>query len=228
MQTAIMFNGKRFAPSGGIKGDLVYLGSEFCPNLLPTPAAFGRARRLFKRRVVLVTPFLTDKHLPAVEAVMKEYGSAGEKLEVAANDLGLVELAARRYAGKVSVTAGRVLTRELSWSSDDFLRRFLPANGIGRVEADSREMLDRYLRVGGLSITCHVPYAFAAVTRFCPWEKRWVDEKCGFSCLGRCREISGRTMPRPLRLMDCGYFTRGAVTLKDCRTDRVVYRPSGY
>lgn len=227
MITAIMLNGRRLPPAGVVKSGLVYLGSEFCPNLMPTAAGFARARRLFGKPVVLVTPILSDKGLAAAEAVIKKHASRGERLEVVVNDLGLAARA-RGYGAAVSITAGRVLLRSLSSSPDDFLRRFLAGNGVTRLEADSPALLARWLRLGVGPVSYHMPRAFAAVTRFCPWEKRWVDEKCGFSCLGRCAELAGAGLPAPLLLADCGYCVRNADTLKNCRADRLVYRPEGF
>ena len=227
MITAVMLNGRRLPRTGGIKGDIIYLGSEFCPNLVPSPAAFGRARRLFRREVVLVTPICSDAALKAAEAVIKAHSSPSSALEVVANDLGLAALCAGRYGAAVRLTAGRVLLRAMAGWPDGYLRGFLAANGITRAETDSPEMLRRWLALG-LRASYHVPGAFAAVTRFCPWEERWVDAKCRFSCLGRGRRLAGGALPAQLTLRDCGYSVPNAASLKGCRADRLVYRPEGF
>ncbi len=52
MQTGFIINGGDLAEKySSLKADLVYLGSEFCQNLLPGPAEFGRALKILKKRL---------------------------------------------------------------------------------------------------------------------------------------------------------------------------------
>lgn len=224
MQTGIILNG-RILPEkySALKADLIYLGSEFCQNLLPGPEQFGRALKIFKKPVVLATPFLTDSSFPAIEAIIREYGTRKNRLEIVANDLGLIHLVAERYASKARISLGRVLGDFLKSAPDVFLEKFLAANGINRIEADSAEVLSRYSAFKGLSFTSHVPYAHVSVTRYCPWEEHWTGEKCGYSCLGKSKELTDARLRMPLLLMNCGYFVDGGKLPRGVKPDRTVY-----
>ena len=224
MQTAIILNG-RILPEkySGLKSDLLYLGSEFCQNLLPGPAQFGRALETFKKPVILATPFLTDSSFPDIEAIIRKYGTRKNKLEIVANDLGLIHLVTEKYAAKVRVSLGRVLGDFLKSAPDAFLEKFLAANGITRIEADSAELLARYSAFKGLSFSSHFPYAHVSVTRYCPWEEHWTGEKCGHACLGKSKELASARLRLPLRLISCGYFVDGGKLPRSFKPDRTVY-----
>lgn len=228
MQTGIILNGRHFSSRySGLKNDLVYLGGEFCQNLLPGPEEFGRALKTFKKRVVLVTPFLTDRLFKSIEAIIRKYSGGDGPLEIVANDIGLIHRVREKYASKARLSLGRILGNMLLKSSREaFIAKFLAENGITRIEADSAELLDRYGRLGGLSFTYHIPYSYLAVTRFCPWEKHWVDEKCRYTCLGAARKLTSRLIPRPLHLINCGYFADGGKPARNGNIDRIVYQPS--
>lgn len=221
-ETCISLNPKTPLPGRGVKTDIFYFGSEFCQNLLPTPAQFKKARALAGRPVALSTPLLTGDALKAVEAVLRAHPAGKEKLEVVANDLGLIHLAAKKYSGKVSLSLGRVLASYLKSSPDPFLEKFFNENGISRVEADRPDLVRRFSRIPDLSFSYHAPYAFAGVTRFCPWERLWTGKKCGFSCLRGARKLQTRLLPETLYLVNAGYFTAGEKP-GGGRIDRLVY-----
>lgn len=226
MKTGIILNG-RSSPAryAALKADLVYLGSEFCQNLLPRPEDFSRAVKVFKKRVVLVTPFLTDRCFRDIEKILRAH-SGGEKLEIVANDLGLIDLVRKKYASKASLSLGRILGNLMKSSSAEFMTGFLAGHGIKRAEADSPEQADRCGRFGGVACTYHIPYSYVAVTRFCPWEKHWVEENCRYTCQAGGKKLTSRLMPRPLLLMNCAYFTDGGKPAGNANIDRIVYQPS--
>lgn len=226
MKTGIILSGRtQPARYSALKADLVYLGSEFCQNLLPRPEDFSRAAKVLKKRVVLVTPFLTDRCFGGIEKIIRAH-SGGEKLEIVANDLGLIHLVGKKYASKVALSLGRVLGNLMKSSSAGFMTGFLAGHGITRAEADSPEQADRCARFGGVACTYHIPYSYVAFTRFCPWEKHWVQESCGYTCQAGGKKLTSKLLPRPLLLMNCGYFTDGGKPARNANIDRVVYQPS--
>jgi len=222
-----MINGRPLSekPSGA-KADFVYLGSEFCQNLLPGPAEFGRALKAFGKPVVLVTPFLTDSLFGNIEAILRKYADKKNKLEIVANDLGLIHLAAKKYPLVTKLSLGRLLGDFLKTATDAFLQKFFSEHGISGIEADSPELLRRYSRLQNLSFTYHIPYAHMAVTRYCPWENHWTGEKCRYTCLGKSKKLDEKRLRRPLRLVNCGYFIEDGKIPKSGRIDRIVYSPS--
>lgn len=222
-----MINGRPLSekPSGA-KSDFVYLGSEFCQNLLPGPAEFGRALKTFGKPIVLVTPFLTDSLFGNIEAIIRKYADKMKKLEIVANDLGLLHLAAKKYSEVTKLSLGRLLGDFLKTAADPFLEKFLSKHGVSRIEADSPELLRRYSSLQNLSITYHIPYSHMAVTRYCPWENHWTGEKCRYTCLGKSKKLEEKRLRRPLRLVNCGYFIEDGKIPKSGRIDRIVYSPS--
>jgi len=227
MQTGIILNGKRLSGKySGLKSDLIYLGSEFCQNLLPGPEEFGRALKAFKKPVVLVTPFMSDRLLKNIETIILKYSGRDNKLEIVANDLGLIDLVRNKYASKAQISLGRILCDTLKSSGDTFIAKYLAENGITRIEADSPDVASRYGQFGGVSCTYHIPYSYMGVTRFCPWEKCWVDKKCRYSCLGADKKLTSRLIPQPLHLIGCGYFVSGGKPAKTRNIDRIIYQPS--
>lgn len=227
MQTAITINGRPLpGKNPGAKADLVYLGSEFCQNLLPGPAEFGRALKAFGKPVVLVTPFLTDQLFPGLEAIIRKYADKKNKLEIVTNDLGLIHLAAKKYSAVTGLSLGRLLADFLKPAPDAFLEKFFGEKGIRRVETDSPELLGRYSRLKNISRTYHIPYSHMAVTRYCPWENHWTGEKCRYTCLGKSKKLDEKRLRRPLRLANCGYFLEDGKVPQGGKIDRIVYSPS--
>ena len=200
---------------------MVYFGSEFCQNLLPTPAQFKRARALAGRPVALATPLLTGNALAAVEAVLRAHPAGQGRLEVVANDFGLIHLAAGKYADRVSLSVGRVLAGYLKSSPNPFLAKFFREHGISKLEADRATTVERFSRSCRPSFNYHAAYTCAGVTRFCPWEKLWTGERCRYSCQRGARKLESRLLPETLYLVNAAYFTAG-VKPGGGRIDRLV------
>lgn len=224
-ETAVSITPDKLAAARGVGASAVYLGSEFCENLLPTPAQLKKVAALPGKRVVLVTPFLTEPSLKKVEMLIKSWPASRGKLEIVANDIGLIHLAAKKYKAKVALSAGRVLAGLLRNSPDAFVEKFIAEHGIARVEVDRAEIADRFTRFG-LPASFHAPYAVAGLTRFCPWERRWTGGRCRYSCRKGPRALKSRLMPETLYLSTAGYFTAGEKP-GGRNIDRVVYDPAG-
>ena len=227
MQTGIALSARRLLGLRRVEADWIYLGSEFCPNLLPSAAEFSRALAAYPGRIALATPFLTDRGLSRVAELLRRV-PAGAGLPLIVNDAGLLSLAAARFAARVELAAGRILADILAASPDAYLARYFAEHGVRRVETDSPQTLARYARFPALACTRHVPRAYAAVTRFCPWEREWVGRACGRSCEGKIRRLESRRLPRALALSGCGYFTEAQPRLDDRRIDRVVRHPGAW
>ncbi len=182
----------------------VVAGSEFCANLLPSPAEAAALRRAFKGRITLATGLLTEAALGRVKKLLPVL-SRGGGLEVIANDLGLLETLRRRRGIKVS--CGRILAHRVKIMPEDYARGFLARYRISGFEVDDAAVIGR-LEPYGLPLSWHYPFRYATVTRFCPWENRWA-ESCGRSCLGRARRFVSPRVPKPLWLRGCAYFVKG-------------------
>ncbi|MBI4350192.1 MAG: hypothetical protein HY550_02030 [Elusimicrobia bacterium] len=210
----------RAARASALKGGgLLYLGDEFCQNLLPDRDDFGAAAEKFGR-VVLVTPLLADAAFDEAERIIDRFSSAPEKLEVVVNDLGLLHTVKRRYAKRVDVALGRVFAHRVKVMPAGFARRFLKEHGVKRVEIDDPALLPRF-EAFGVKFSFHTPFRYLSATRFCPWERHWPGP-CSLSCLGKTRKLEHPRLPRPLILKGQAYGLRTAGLPAHPALDRVV------
>lgn len=192
---------KRLAGYGALA-----LGSEFCARLLPTPEEAAGVAKVFKGRLILATPMLTEAGLSCVKDLLELLAREEKRLEVIANDLGLLEVL-RARSGKVKVSCGRLLAHRVKLMPGAYARAFLKRYDISCFEADEPKLLRR-LAPYGLPFSWHYPYRYATMTRFCPWEKRWA-ESCAHSCRGRLEPLKSVRVHKTLWLRGSAYFTRG-------------------
>lgn len=203
--------------------DVLYLGDEFCLNLLPEPEEFSRARRAFAGRVVLTTPLLTDAALDSVLRIVDANASAREPLEVVVNDLGLLCELRRRRAGRVRASLGRVFGHRVKVMPRAFAEGFLAEQGLARIELDDPALLGRFAPFG-LPLSFHAGFRYVSVTRFCPWELHWPGP-CAHACVGRARTLEHAKLPQPLVLRGASYGLKTAGAPRHPLLDRIVTEP---
>ena len=192
----------------GLAGyDALALGSEFCARLLPAPGETQALRAVFKGRLILATPMLTEADLSDVKKLLKLLAGKKTQLEVIVNDLGLLEVLRSGFKGKVKVSCGRILSHRVKIMPEAYVRKFLKRYGIARFEVDEPKTIRR-LAPYGLPFSWHYPFRYVTVTRFCPWEEHWA-ESCAHSCRGRAEPLTSIRVHKTLWLKGCAYFTRG-------------------
>ncbi len=190
----------------------VYLGPEFCENLLETAvcAELVRFQKLGKK-VCLLTPLLTDKGAASLAAIFRELArllrtgrlDAG-RLEITINDFGALALAARAKL-PVKLGAGRQFAYnvfEQNSGSLSLLNRrsldFFLERGIRRYEISAAGAMPRtnFSRSGcgfepeGFAFTLHYPYLNLTTTRTCLVGLRDIqprDSVRGIDCGRECR-----------------------------------------
>ncbi len=186
-------------PAAGV-WNRIYVGSEFCPWLLPATDELDRLLDEAGRRdwaVTLATSCLTDESLQRAGALLEHSRDAG--LEVVVNDWGLVDLAGARGWG-FPLSLGRLLVHasvgstagpqgaadylaSSSLSSTRFVS-FLLSLGIGRAEIDD----PRHRAAGPLALSLHGPDRYITMAARCPWRcdgRRWESGPCPRPCRGR-------------------------------------------
>jgi hypothetical protein len=186
--------------------DALMLGSEFCARQLPSPAEAAALRRAYSGPLLLATPVLTQPGLEAALALVRACVRPG-RLEVAANDLGLLEVLRARFAGKVKISCGRLLSHRVKIMPQAYGRDFLARYGISSFEIDDETVVGR-LKVYGLPFSWHYPFRYATTTRFCPWESHWASD-CAHSCRGRLEPLRSPRLAKTLWLRGGAYFIRG-------------------
>ena len=226
MEKALALSAPEFRkiPASGLKGcGLLYLGDEFCQNLMPSTEDFEQALKKFKGCVVLVTPVLTDEVFDEVERIIKKFASPKNKLEIVANDLGLLHTVRKKYCARVNVTLGRVLGHRVKVMPEGFAGKFLKEHGVSRVEIDDPSLVRRFAPFG-IKLSFHTPFRYISVTRFCPWEKHW-PESCNYACLGKIIKLEHRTLPQPLFLKGSSYSVKTSRAPSHPMIDRLVKEP---
>ncbi|OGR51613.1 MAG: hypothetical protein A2049_09925 [Elusimicrobia bacterium GWA2_62_23] len=211
------------APGAFKKAGLLYLGDEFCQNLVPSPEDFALALAKFPGRVALVTPLLTDAAFDSVEEIIKAQSSPRRRLEVVVNDLGLLHTLKTRYARRVLVSLGRVFAHRVKVMPRSFAAGFLKKHNVKRVELDDPALLPRFEGLG-LKVSFHTPFRYVSVTRFCPWERHW-PAGCGYACEGRVKELEHPRLPAPLLLKGQAYGLKTGAPPRHPAIDRLVQEP---
>ncbi|HNW44788.1 MAG TPA: hypothetical protein PKI19_09805 [Elusimicrobiales bacterium] len=149
--------------------DLVYLGGESCPHLLPGPDDVRRALRAGARGVVIVSSILTERHLaPLVRLVGGVIRDSGEA-EVSVNDVGALHLLAKKYGARVKFSLGRLISRDFLKMSPDFLRSLCERYRIRIIETNDVRSASECIRAGTSPIAFHHPLQLLSVTHVCPF-----------------------------------------------------------
>ena len=74
------------------KFDRVYIGSNFCQNLLPKIKKIEELYESGISKITLMTPLLTDSYLLKTMNLIENALKLKPELEVSANDLGVIDL----------------------------------------------------------------------------------------------------------------------------------------
>lgn len=182
------------------------IGSEFCANQLPSARELAAlARRAPGVKLWLATSILTDKALARWAALFKALPK-GLVSGVIFNDWGLLPLLAGR--DRPAISAGRLLMREFLRIDKAWARTFMKEHGVTCAEADTPALAGAAAGLE-LGLSLHRPFAFTAVTTFCPFEEHF-KPACSHSCGGRLVKLKNDHLAGPLYLAEKAYFSRAA------------------
>ncbi len=217
--------------------DLIYAGDEHCSRFalsLKTLAGMLERAASCGKRLVYVTPLETDATLRQREGILRYLARRHRGCEIVVNDLGLLRLIKRRYDA-FTLTAGRLLVRQLAYPDFTIVSkksavRFLRAHGINRVEVAYRPGLLLPADPDPPEVSVHYPYFPIALTRFCPFHKKYRDEK-----KAPCRACGERFVPVRHPYVEERLYVRGNATflkyscaqktLRSLPVSRLVYQP---
>jgi len=169
--------------------DWVYLGPEFCENLLETGVCSEVVKfQKMGKKVCLLTPPLTERGLGTLAAIFREFGKllragrlSAERLEISINDFGALELAARHKLPFI-LNSGRQFTPNCfnaPLGRIDVLNEpaldFFAGRGISRYEISTAgtRLKTNYGKTGSVypkpdfNLTLYYPYRTFAYTRTC-------------------------------------------------------------
>ncbi|MFH1691147.1 MAG: hypothetical protein ABIC68_01045 [Candidatus Omnitrophota bacterium] len=186
----------------------VYLGSEFCENILPDKNELLKIIRCCLKKNIsytLVTPYCSDHGIDRVKKLIKFYP---DNEEIVVNDPGILDILIEKK--KWVLVFGRVLTKNIkdprihgvnikqmklfqkSNIESTLLHNFLDLNNILRVEIDN--VLQGYredIFKKNVKFTLHYPYVYITASRNCIFNenihgKRYLGlelKKCKKVCL---------------------------------------------
>ncbi|MBP5286559.1 MAG: hypothetical protein J6Z08_01520 [Elusimicrobiales bacterium] len=161
----------------------VYLGSDSCEHMLPSPEDIKKVHDMGVEPVVSV-PILTDFHLERlcglVPAMLKLYW----KPEVSANDIGTVIRLRKKFGSDINISAGRHLFAQWARNSLDYTARLRDEFNISMFETDDVYTAESFLQTNKFRIAFHYPYKYYSLTRICPY-KGGIYQNCDRDCADR-------------------------------------------
>ena len=214
---------RRIKPEALRGCDIVYLGSEFCQNLLPTAEDMVFAAEKFKKRVVLSTSLMTGEKLAECERLIKKLLRRGRPA-VSVNDMGLLYLLDEKYKGRAEISLGRLVTTDFIRLYKPYASHFCRSYGVKMMETDEEEMLESCLPDGGCAVAFHYPLRLASMTRFCPFAEG-KSGSCGHACDGKTIRLrSPKLRESCLVLKNNAYFFPGKISRSKI-ISRLIYTP---
>ncbi len=215
--------------------DRLYFGVEFCEIKIPSADEVKRAvayAAANDMRFTLITPYVTDSGLAAVERAIAALPSKGS-IEVVANDFGVLRTLLEFHPNHTPVL-GRLLVKQkrgfgistrrqdappaladewgLSGADNETVRGYLREIGVKRVEMDNpAQGLASDFLGSGLAASLYTPYAYVTTTRYCPWAYErgtWPNMRgrCGRPCLQGIIEETGELFDRTIYLSGNAQF----------------------
>ena len=192
--------------------DWVYIGSEFCENLLETAVCSEAVRyQEMGKKVCLLTPLLTEKGVERLAAILTgllKLIRAGrldaDRLEITINDFGALELAVGKKL-PFSLNAGRQFSdnffaREMDsiMIPNDLSLDFLAKRGISRYELSTTGtkpgtnygLPGSWFPSEKFSLTLYYPYLPLTTTRTCMVGMQYIgpeNSMRGIDCRRECR-----------------------------------------
>lgn len=221
----------------------LYFGQEFCERRAPSVSDVRRAYAAAASAGLafsLLTSYVSDEGLGRLRPVLAWLSGLGDpRIEVVANDWGVVRLVAREHA-PLRLVLGRLMNRMLrdprivpglvaARAPGDALsalrqpsltapagRRLLERFGIGRVEFDNLiQGLDTDFAAIGLGASVYVPYGYVVTGRACAigsLNQRAADQfHAGTACRRECLRytVTRRVAPMPVADGHREYVERG-------------------
>lgn len=205
-ETAIMVNAIELLrlDFSRLKGyDRLYIGSEFCPNKLPTPEALVEAAKAFRGPLTLATPPLGRGGLDKLAPLLKAAAPAKGKLEVVVNDWGLLRFL--KQDKNTRLFLGRMLMVEMREADKDTLDHLCRQYGVAGVEIDDPDAMKNLKDYKG-SVHFHYPYRLKSFSRYCSYIRDFNSTPCLMDCGSVFVQMSQRAETYPVFMRGNAYF----------------------
>ncbi len=202
------------------KCDAVYLGNDFCANLLPSLQDVNCIRKRFDGKIVLSTPILTGDGLEKILRFIETKTGASQIAEVVVNDWGLL-YALRKKA--IPVSLGRLLALQLQEVPQELLKDFFSDYRISAVEMDDLKFITHVPEA--VKVRYHYPLRFLSMAKFCPHVKK-ISSNCARPCLQKVIPLFAPSYKKNIYLHANAYFELREAPCWHERISRVISFPS--
>lgn len=159
--------------------DRVYIGSNFCSNLIPDIKDIIRIKNYGIKKITIQTPLLTDNDFKKVLKLVKATLKQIDRVEISANDISVLD----RFKNerKIDLLLARPISHDWLRMDIDMLKRFIKRFNIKYIETDESIMIEKYFSEK-MNFSFHYPFEYLSMTRVCPFERKF-NRICRFSCL---------------------------------------------
>jgi hypothetical protein len=221
------YQSRKIKPAILLKYDRVYIGSEFCQNILPSIEDIKFLRTKGVKKITLLTGLMVTRRLKEFEKSLESIFKVEKKIEIVVNDLGLLRFLHLNYPKRADILLGRPVSIDYLRMPKEFLKGFFNKYNIKRIESDENNMVEDLPLNSFLKVSFHFPLHYVCMTRYCPFEKK-LTLNCRHSCENKILKLKHSGMGKsPLILHNNAYFFAN----KPCyhkTVKRLVYKPLSY
>lgn len=163
--------------------DIVYVGSEFCQNLLPSEEQIREVVGLEFKKIVIFIPFLTQpKFKECVQLITKVAKKYSGIIEVSTSDFGILTFLNRKFP-QIPKNISRPLSFEFVRMKDEILKETVRNLKINAIETDE-EIFIKKLIDNDIKVHFHVKFAFVAMQRHCAFRGE-ITSNCNRLCVSK-------------------------------------------
>lgn len=187
------------------KYDIIYLGSEFCQNLIPSEQEIKKVLDVGFKKVVLFIPFLTEEKFNQYKnLILKLAKNYENKIEISTSDIGIIYFLNKRFP-KIPKNISRPLSIEFVRMKNEILKETIKELKINAIETDEEIFIQKLIK-NKIKTHFHVRLAFVALQRHCAFTGK-ITTNCNKICIGRQLNL---TIPKTNHII----ITRNNVYLK--------------
>lgn len=159
------------------KFDRVYIGSEFCQNLLPSHSEFKKIlTKIDGKDISFITPPVNEAGLQKIDATVKYLVKYIKNFEVVINDFGVLSLIHTKYPF-IEPVMGRIISKHIiSLGTNYFIKdtetikKLNKDYNISRIEIDNRgknTTIEIPKNINFLKVSIYYPFLFISTTKKC-------------------------------------------------------------
>lgn len=222
IEKALFFHREPIVNNHLVKGNILCLGSEFCPALLAKKEYVEKALSISPSGIAIYTSLLNDEELKKTIDVLDEILKSFEGIEIMISDFGLLSWLAKKFPF-VKKAIARPLSLDFMRMPYRQLSSFMLEWNISAIETDEYPMMlnfptkpkrtfDIYLRLGPV---------FSAMSRFCPFTRK-LSCDCSFQCRGKLDKFSVNGSSQKIYRYAKGYFSACEKIALKYKPERIV------